>query len=407
MRLVVATVFLFSCSVAHAFPFWPFDGMKGIVPATMAEMVLPFGYPLEEHEVTTEDGYILTMYRIPYGKNTTKLGPRPALLLQHGILASSACWVLNEPEHGLAFILADAGYDVWLGNSRGSTYSQKHKFLDPNKHKQEYWNFSFHEMGYYDLPAMIDFILQSTGEKKLSYVGHSQGTTQFFAMAASRPEYNDKVKVMSALAPIAFLDHTRGTVRVLSSFSRVLSWVIEHLGIYQVLQNNFILHFFDQSVCRKNAITRPVCDNILFLVAGYDSQQLNVSLVPIIADHCPAGCSTKQLIHFGQLANNGEKFTQFDYGKRDNLQKYGIDSPPEYDLSKITTPIMLHYAQNDWLAGVQDVEKLHQSLRSSNAQKFEVTFAYFNHLDFMWAIDAKKLVYDRMIQAMQEIEQDS
>ena len=36
------------------------------------------------------------------------------MLLQHGLLQSSAVWVDNGPTQALAFILADAGFDVWL-----------------------------------------------------------------------------------------------------------------------------------------------------------------------------------------------------------------------------------------------------------------------------------------------------
>lgn len=36
---------------------------------------------------------------------------------------------------------------------------------------------SFHEMAIYDLPAMINFVLQKTGQKQLYYVGYSQGAT--------------------------------------------------------------------------------------------------------------------------------------------------------------------------------------------------------------------------------------
>ncbi|KAL1114766.1 hypothetical protein AAG570_007590 [Ranatra chinensis] len=363
-------------------------------------MVLPHGYPFEEHEVTTEDGYILTVYRIPYGKNTTVPGPRPPLLLQHGILCSSAAWVLSEPDKGLGFILADAGYDVWMSNSRGNTYSQKHKTLDPDKQGKEYWNFSFHEMGYYDLPAVIDFMLAKTNHSQIYYVGHSQGTTQFYAMAATRPEYNAKVKVMSSLAPIAFLQHTRGTVRVLTYISNTLKWFAERLHIYHVLNDNFFLHLLDQAICRKTAITRPLCDNLLFLIAGYDSQQLNISLVPLIADHTPAGASIKQLIHFGQLANNDGRFSQYDYGKSLNMKMYNTELPPEYDLTKITTPVMLHYADNDWLSSEEDVSALNKKL--PNSKMVEVPFAYFNHLDFMWAIDINPLLYDKVIELLKQ-----
>lgn len=56
----------------------------------------------------------------------------------------------------------------------------------------------------HDLPAMIDYIVKTTGEKKIFYLGHSQGTTAFWVMASERPEYQDKIRAMFALAPVAY-----------------------------------------------------------------------------------------------------------------------------------------------------------------------------------------------------------
>ena len=47
-------------------------------------------------------------------------------------------------------------------------------------------------MGKYDLPAMIEFVLEYTGEQDLFYAGHSMGTTGFMAMAKYRPDIGDK-----------------------------------------------------------------------------------------------------------------------------------------------------------------------------------------------------------------------
>ena len=59
-------------------------------------------------------------------------------------------------------------------------------------------------MGYYDIPATIDYIMAITGEK-LYYIGHSMGTTMLFVMTSTRPEYNAKFRIAFALAPVAFL----------------------------------------------------------------------------------------------------------------------------------------------------------------------------------------------------------
>lgn len=55
----------------------------------------------------------------------------------------------------------------------------------------------------HDLPAMIDYIAKTTGQKIL-YLGHSMGTTAFFVMASERPEYQDKIQAMFAMAPVAY-----------------------------------------------------------------------------------------------------------------------------------------------------------------------------------------------------------
>ena len=95
-----------------------------------------------------EDGYILTMFRV--GGDLFK--GKPVLFLQHGFADSADCWVMNNGTKAPAFSFIEAGYDVWLGNSRGSKYSLGHNSLNHTKDKA-YWEFSWPEMGRYDAPA--------------------------------------------------------------------------------------------------------------------------------------------------------------------------------------------------------------------------------------------------------------
>jgi len=116
------------------------------------------GFLFEEHSVVTEDGYVLSLYRIPgmIGEETTS---KPPVLFQHGLFASAYSWIFNYADVAPAFVAARAGYDVWLGNSRGNTYSRSHLTLDPD-HDAEFWDFTWQDMGTKDQPAFIDHILE-------------------------------------------------------------------------------------------------------------------------------------------------------------------------------------------------------------------------------------------------------
>ncbi|KAL1485171.1 hypothetical protein MTO96_032136 [Rhipicephalus appendiculatus] len=118
------------------------------VCTTIEALVRSKGYPFETHEVATEDGYLLQVHRIPHGRDGHCGGnetgrpccERGPVFVMTGLLADSASMVLDFPKQSLGYVLADNGYDVWLGNVRGNTYGKKHKELDVKSKK--FWNFS-------------------------------------------------------------------------------------------------------------------------------------------------------------------------------------------------------------------------------------------------------------------------
>ena len=102
------------------------------------------------------------------------------------------------------------GYDVWLGNNRGVIYSRRHVKLDPDVDAEKFFDFSFVELGKYDLPAMIDFVRRVTNVDKVTYIAHSQGTTQmFFALAEMQEQMAERINLFIALGPVVTLNHAR------------------------------------------------------------------------------------------------------------------------------------------------------------------------------------------------------
>lgn len=65
-------------------------------------------------------------------------------------------WFFNDAALDLSLELVDRGYDIWITNSRGTVFSNTH--MKYTVDDAEFWDFSFHEMGQYDVPANLKYI---------------------------------------------------------------------------------------------------------------------------------------------------------------------------------------------------------------------------------------------------------
>ena len=133
------------------------------------------GMNFESFNVTTQDGYINTLWHVWDPSADQKLNPESGeqrvAFMQHGLIDIAGTWFFNNATNSVASNLVKEGYDVWFGNNRGTTQSFLHVNLTVED--DAYWNYSFDEMGKYDLPANIEFVLEKTNVSKITYMGHS------------------------------------------------------------------------------------------------------------------------------------------------------------------------------------------------------------------------------------------
>ena len=75
---------------------------------SIEQQIIDRGYLFEEHKIQTEDGYILTAYRIPGRKDQADddIKKQP-IILQHGLLDMGGTWLFNNPSLDLPFELVD------------------------------------------------------------------------------------------------------------------------------------------------------------------------------------------------------------------------------------------------------------------------------------------------------------
>ncbi|XP_020964715.1 triacylglycerol lipase 1-like isoform X2 [Arachis ipaensis] len=62
------------------------------------------------------------------------------LLTYCSCMQEGDAWFLNTPEQSLSFILANQGFDVWVGNVRGTCWSHGHRSYSVKNKK--FWDWS-------------------------------------------------------------------------------------------------------------------------------------------------------------------------------------------------------------------------------------------------------------------------
>ncbi|XP_017888742.1 lipase 3-like [Ceratina calcarata] len=370
------------------------EAYKALTPHDLA---VKAGYQAESYEVVTEDGYILGLERITGSEKSPPAAGKPVVLLIHGLLDCSPSWVFPGPEKGFALMLSDWGYDVWMGNVRGNRYSRKHVNLTVSN--PDYWLFSWHEMGVYDIPAMIDYALKISKQEKLFLVSHSQGGSAFFVMATERPEYQEKIIASFALAPATFMNNSKNPLlNILAPHSSDIKFMLDLIGMSEFKPSKKLIQTLGKIVCDDQSFLQPVCKNIVFLIGGFNDKDMNLTLLSTVVQYDPAGASTRQFVHYAQLMTSG-KFRKYDHGLIGNMKKYGQIHPPDYDLAKVKLPVYIYYGSNDILVAPEDTRKLYEKL--PNAQKFLVPYEYFTHLDFLWGKHVDIWVYNQVLSLME------
>lgn len=412
----------------------------------------------EIHHVVTKDNYILTLHRVINPLVPPELRHRlKPVFLQHGLFTSSFNFIIaadrnndrprfdprdlsrtrplkihtpespwswkyiletfndmtlaklgltkqsdrmHEPHisDSLAFEMANQGYDVWMGNSRGSTYSLNHTVYD-YRYDWRYWDFSFHEMGLYDLPAQLEYVLKRRNRKSLSYIGHSQGNLAMFVLQSFQPQWANRIKPFIAMAPIAFIPNVYfGSLRIILE---ALSSIVTPRRLNEILKGQVL----PKSQATERALdlvclpkpTTIICDAVLSLILGDNIKRANQSLTAVVAHHIPEGTSILNTLHFGQLVSSGQ-FRAFDFGPAGNRRRYGSPVNPFYPIKNIRSPdIAFVVGRTDTLSTMSNVGLTRSMLSVPLMDDYIVPDPVWGHADYMYAIGAGRIANSHMI----------
>lgn len=161
---------------------------------------------------------------------------------------------------------------------------------------------SFHELGIYDLPTIIDHILNLTKQEHLFYIGYSMGATAGFILCSTKPEYNQKIKHFVSFAPYATVVHEQTAIQ------KVVLMLYQDLAVREsyemcstkkllinyfqlILRHDNIAELFPRrskwmemltGICRKESNLHELCIVGMFLITGVDYSQLT----PVVMFQC-------------------------------------------------------------------------------------------------------------------------
>ena len=144
--------------------------------------------------MTTDDGYILGLVRIDcFGVNQYSASKGPILVVPD--LSQDATSAASYRDKPFILELAEAGYDVWVMNRRGTYPSRAHTSLDPNS--AEFWDFTNTEVANYDITAAISHILAareaaSKDCEKVQIISTQVSAQETTIMLAHNPTAADK-----------------------------------------------------------------------------------------------------------------------------------------------------------------------------------------------------------------------
>jgi pimeloyl-ACP methyl ester carboxylesterase len=316
--------------------------------------------------------------------------------MMHGLLDCSVSWFLHEDKaKSLPYLLAAQGYDVWVGNNRGNRLSRHEDDACP-----KYWQYTFDHLVDYDQPALIAGVLATTGSEQVIYVGHSQGSTQFLLGLGVHGQLKEKIACFIGLGRVVSLQNTRNHL-VLDALSRLYL-----LEFYQLIGFRKIL-VIPKAVSRavgvllyNSGLHAGVMMKFIRLLCGSSLRnKIPADLFGVIITHEPGGSSVNNALHWVQCYRQGGVMRRFNYGKRENLERYGREEPPAYGLQHLgELPFAAHLfrGMKDAVMNETDFAGLVGHFHPDRVHTYELHD--YNHLDYVWSETAHQDFYGRIIE---------
>jgi len=251
-------------------------------------------------------------------------------------------------------------------------------------------------MAVYDLTANINYITNNTNYEKLTFIAHSQGTCQYFIKYTLDPEFIERhVERFVGIGPVVNVFNTTSFIVKFLRNTHIMKFM-DYIHVKNMLVFPNALYQMISKFCSKVGF---VCQNIIsFFAEEYATNNIDFEYLfsqGLIYE--PGGTSAKNVNHWVQFYETKE-YAHFDYGKEENLKRYGEELPPKYDISKFKDYKIKSFVTSSNADPFSKEEDCHSvfSLIDKKYLKTKHLFNY-NHLDYLWSRKATTDLYHEVL----------
>ena len=221
-------------------------------------------------------------------------------------------------------------------------------------------------MGKYDLPAMIEKIKSKSKVKKITYIGHSQGTTQLFVGFAELQEYfNANLNGFIGLGPVSKINNIKSSFLKAVADYNVVS-LFKFMGINEIFPSPSSVNKFSAIMCDNLYV---LCSGLLQMLSDSKTNYDDEKRFLVFVSHFPSGASRKTLDHYS-LIYKAKEFVDYNTKK-----KYEFED-------KLEIPVALFVGKEDKLSTPEDARLIRNSFMKNGILHFYKEYEGMGHATF-------------------------
>ena len=340
----------------------------------MEDFTRQCGLQAESHDVVTADGYHLMLFRLKRRRGGGGQGRQ--VLLFHGLMQDCESFLVGGRDSLAAVLALDSDSDVWLANARCNKYSQRHSHLSSQEDK--FWQVSLDEL-VSDVEVLVDHVLSRGVGRGLVCIGFSQGSAQLCGALSSIPTLNLKLSLLVCLAPAVKPGGLAPSTLISAIQSRpaLMSFLFGRRALFSSVFNW-------QSILSPSAFAWTCVHSMRFLF-GWSCAKISERRRATLFQSIYSPAPVRTILHWFQNIQ---------------LRRFGaFRNAAPYDFSLITCPVAI-------LSGSLDTLILPSALRDAVGERcimYHIEKDY-EHLDLIWADDAKEHIFNRILKLIDESE---